>query len=52
MLWTRRGRHFGELDLLSQCLAVTETLAHLDVLMLAGRLRRSDVDGTWHYLRA
>ena len=52
MLWTRRGRQFGELDLLSQCLAVTETMAHLDVLMLAGRLRRSDVDGTWHYLRA
>jgi hypothetical protein len=52
MLWTRRGRKFGELDLLSQCLAVTETMAHLDVLTLAGRLRRSDVDGTWHYQRA
>jgi glyoxylase-like metal-dependent hydrolase (beta-lactamase superfamily II) len=52
LLWTRRGRQFGELDLLSQCLAVTETMAHLDVLMLAGRLRRSEVDGTWHYLRA
>jgi glyoxylase-like metal-dependent hydrolase (beta-lactamase superfamily II) len=52
MLWTRRGRQFGELDVLSQCLAVTETMAHLDVLMLAGRLRRSEVDGTWHYVRA
>ncbi|HEY2523132.1 MAG TPA: MBL fold metallo-hydrolase [Streptosporangiaceae bacterium] len=52
MLWTRRGRQFGELDLLSQCLAVTETMAHLDVLMLAGRLRRSEVDGVRHYRRA
>jgi glyoxylase-like metal-dependent hydrolase (beta-lactamase superfamily II) len=52
MLWTRRGRQFGELDLLSQCLAVTETMAHLDVLTLSGRLRRTEVDGTWHYTRA
>jgi glyoxylase-like metal-dependent hydrolase (beta-lactamase superfamily II) len=52
MLWTRRGRQFGELDVLSQCLAVTETMAHLDVLMLAGRLRRSEVDGVRHYTRA
>jgi glyoxylase-like metal-dependent hydrolase (beta-lactamase superfamily II) len=52
MLWTRRGRQFGELDVLSQCLAVTETMAHLDVLMLAGRLRRSEVDGVRHYRRA
>ena len=52
MLWTRRGRQFGELDVLSQCLAVTETMAHLDVLMLAGRLRRSEVDGVRHYVRA
>jgi glyoxylase-like metal-dependent hydrolase (beta-lactamase superfamily II) len=51
LLWTRRGRRFDELDLLSQCLAVTETMAHLDVLMLAGRLRRSSVDGVWHYAR-
>jgi glyoxylase-like metal-dependent hydrolase (beta-lactamase superfamily II) len=52
MLWTRRGRQFGELDVLSQCLAVTETMAHLDVLMLAGRLHRSEVDGVRHYIRA
>jgi glyoxylase-like metal-dependent hydrolase (beta-lactamase superfamily II) len=52
MLWTRRGRSFDELDLLSQCLAVTETMAHLDVLALAGRLRRTEVDGVRHYVRA
>jgi glyoxylase-like metal-dependent hydrolase (beta-lactamase superfamily II) len=51
LLWTRWGRTFGELDLLSRCLAVTETLAHLDVLMLAGRLSRSEVDGVAHYTR-
>jgi glyoxylase-like metal-dependent hydrolase (beta-lactamase superfamily II) len=52
MLWTRRGRQFGELDVLSQCLAVTETMAHLDVLMLTGRLHRSEVDGVRHYARS
>ncbi|MBV9792781.1 MAG: MBL fold metallo-hydrolase [Actinobacteria bacterium] len=52
LLWTRRGRRFDELDVLSQCLAVTETLAHLDVLMLTGRLRRSEADGVRHYVRA
>jgi glyoxylase-like metal-dependent hydrolase (beta-lactamase superfamily II) len=52
MLWTRRGRRFEELDLFSQCLAVTETMAHLDVLVLSGRLRRAEVDGVRHYSRA
>jgi glyoxylase-like metal-dependent hydrolase (beta-lactamase superfamily II) len=52
MLWTRRGRRFEELDLISRCLAVTETMAHLDVLVLAGRLRRTDVDGVRHFARA
>jgi glyoxylase-like metal-dependent hydrolase (beta-lactamase superfamily II) len=52
ILWTRRGRRFDELDLFSQCLAVTETMAHLDVLALAGRLHRTDLDGVRHYSRA
>lgn len=52
LLWTRRGRRFDELDLLSRSLAVTETMAHLDVLALAGRLRQTDVDGVRHYARA
>jgi len=51
LLWTRHGRTFGELDLLSRCLAVTETMAHLDVLVLTGRLSRSEVDGVAHYTR-
>jgi hypothetical protein len=27
-------------------------MAHLDVLALAGRLRRTEVDGVRHYVRA
>jgi hypothetical protein len=50
--WTRRERRFDELDLLNRCLAVSETLAHLDVLAVSGRLRRSDTDGTSHFVRA
>ena len=51
MLWTRRGRAFTELDLLGRCLAVTETMAHLDVLVHAGRLSRTEVDGIASYTR-
>jgi hypothetical protein len=50
--WTRRERRFDELDLFNRCLAVSETLAHLDVLAVAGRLRRSDLDGISHYAQA
>jgi glyoxylase-like metal-dependent hydrolase (beta-lactamase superfamily II) len=47
--WTRRGRAFDELDLLSRCLAVTETAAHLDVLAGTGRLARTEHDGVRYY---
>lgn len=47
--WTRRGRSFDELDLLSRCLAVTETAAHLDVLVGTGHLTRADNDGVRYY---
>jgi hypothetical protein len=50
--WTRRERRFDELDLFNRGLAVSETLAHLDVLAVAGRLRRSDLDGISHYAKA
>jgi glyoxylase-like metal-dependent hydrolase (beta-lactamase superfamily II) len=50
--WTRRKRRFDELDLFNRSLAVSETLAHLDVLAVAGRLRRTDIDGTSHYASA
>jgi glyoxylase-like metal-dependent hydrolase (beta-lactamase superfamily II) len=47
--WTRRGRAFDELDLLSRSLAVTETAAHLDVLVGTGRLERTEHEGTRYY---
>lgn len=47
--WTRRGRAFSELDLMSRCLAVTETSAHLEVLVATGRLDRADRDGVRFY---
>jgi glyoxylase-like metal-dependent hydrolase (beta-lactamase superfamily II) len=49
--WTRRERRFDELDLMNRCLAVSETLAHLDVLAVAGRVRRSDDEGISYYAR-
>jgi glyoxylase-like metal-dependent hydrolase (beta-lactamase superfamily II) len=50
--WTRRERWFDELDLFSKCLAVSETLAHLDVLAAAGRLRWTDSDEGAYYSKA
>jgi glyoxylase-like metal-dependent hydrolase (beta-lactamase superfamily II) len=47
--WTRRERKLAELDPFNQMLAVLETKSHLDVLMLQGRLSRTDVDGIEHY---
>jgi glyoxylase-like metal-dependent hydrolase (beta-lactamase superfamily II) len=38
--WTRRKRRFAELDPMNQLLAVGETAAHLEVLVLRGRLAR------------
>jgi glyoxylase-like metal-dependent hydrolase (beta-lactamase superfamily II) len=48
--WTRINRRFGELDLYNQVLAVVETAAHLDVLVETGRISKTEVDGTVHYL--
>jgi glyoxylase-like metal-dependent hydrolase (beta-lactamase superfamily II) len=47
--WTRRARHYDDLDLMSRCLAVTETAAHLDALVGAGLLGRTEHDGVRHY---
>jgi glyoxylase-like metal-dependent hydrolase (beta-lactamase superfamily II) len=49
MTWTRRERTLSELDPFNEMLAVLETMSHLDVLMLQGRLSRTDVDGVHHY---
>ncbi|MCP3805501.1 MBL fold metallo-hydrolase [Allokutzneria sp. A3M-2-11 16] len=47
--WTRRERHFDELDVFNQMLAVMETGAHLDLLVLRGRARSETLDGVVHY---
>jgi glyoxylase-like metal-dependent hydrolase (beta-lactamase superfamily II) len=50
--WTRRQRHFDELDEFNQIMAVNETVAHLQVLVERGWLSRTTVDGVLHYTRA
>jgi glyoxylase-like metal-dependent hydrolase (beta-lactamase superfamily II) len=50
--WTRRQRRLAELDLFNQMLAVSETVAHLDVLVERGWLTRTEVAGVVHYARA
>jgi glyoxylase-like metal-dependent hydrolase (beta-lactamase superfamily II) len=48
--WTRRQTPFADLELVSQMLAVNETAAHLEVLVLRGQLtRQTDEQGTDHY---
>lgn len=47
--WTRRERELAELDPFNQMLAVIETGAHLDVLVLRGELRCTEIDGVRHY---
>jgi hypothetical protein len=42
--WTRRHTAFAELDLFNRLLAVGETAAHLDLLVVQGSLR-ARVDG-------
>jgi glyoxylase-like metal-dependent hydrolase (beta-lactamase superfamily II) len=49
MTWTRRQRALTDMDPFNEMLAVLETMSHLDVLVLQGRLRRTDVDGSRHY---
>ncbi|MET7791464.1 MBL fold metallo-hydrolase [Streptomyces sp. NPDC005248] len=49
--WTRREVPFGELNAFNQMLAVNETDAHLDVLVLRGRATVAFVDGVNQYTR-
>jgi glyoxylase-like metal-dependent hydrolase (beta-lactamase superfamily II) len=52
LTWTRRQRRFDELDLFNQIMAVNETMAHLEVLVERGWLRREGLDGVVHFARA
>jgi hypothetical protein len=47
--WTGRGTPFGKLDPFNQMLAVLETAAHLDLLVVQGRLRTRNLDGIHHF---
>ena len=49
LTWTRRRKAFTDLDPFNQMLAVTETGAHLDLLVAQGRLRVETVDEVRHY---
>jgi glyoxylase-like metal-dependent hydrolase (beta-lactamase superfamily II) len=48
--WTRRERSLEELDLFNRMLAVGETGAHLDLLVLQGRVALVEHDGMRHYV--
>jgi glyoxylase-like metal-dependent hydrolase (beta-lactamase superfamily II) len=52
MPWTRRARAFIDLDANNKLLAVSETAAHLDVLVRDGALTASSHDGTRTYARS
>ena len=47
--WTRRLRTLEELDLFNQMLAVTETMAHLDLLVAQGRAAVARDGGVDHF---
>ncbi|MEB3369158.1 MBL fold metallo-hydrolase [Saccharopolyspora mangrovi] len=49
LTWTRRERAFDDLDVFNQMMAVLETAAHLDVLVLQEELGAQRVEGVVHY---
>jgi uncharacterized membrane protein len=50
--WTRRQRKLAELDPFNQMLAVSETKAHLDLLVYQGKLTATAVEGVLRYALA
>ncbi|WP_436494430.1 MBL fold metallo-hydrolase [Actinokineospora sp. HUAS TT18] len=50
LTWTSRKRKFEELDTFNRTLAIGETSAHLDVLVVRGALKSSIVDGVAEYV--
>lgn len=47
--WTRRERQLDQLDTVNQMLAIIETGAHLDVLVLGAELTVDEIAGVRHY---
>lgn len=50
LVWTRRDETYEHLDAFNRALAVLETAAHLDLLVLQGALEQVMIDGVRHYL--
>ena len=50
LVWTRRDEPYASLDVFNQALAVLETAAHLDLLVLQKALEQVNIDGVRHYL--
>ena len=50
LTWTRHERHLGELDTFNTALASMETMAHLDLLVRRGVLRREVIEDTATYV--
>jgi glyoxylase-like metal-dependent hydrolase (beta-lactamase superfamily II) len=49
LTWTRRETAFADLDDFNAMLAITETGAHLQLLLAQGRVSTEDSDGVRHY---
>ncbi|EHR49530.1 Zn-dependent hydrolase, glyoxylase [Saccharomonospora marina XMU15] len=49
LTWTRRQHALADLDAFNQMLAVLETAAHLDLLVLQGKLAAIKTEGVRHY---
>ena len=49
LTWTRRRKAFADLDPFNQMLAISETAAHLDLLVAQGRLTATDHGGARRY---
>ena len=47
--WTRRGRSLEELDPFNQMLAISETAAHLQLLVAQGRVQAETTEGVRRY---
>lgn len=47
--WTRHDRRYADLDLFNRLLAVIETAAHLELLVLRGTLVSTEIEGVRHH---
>ncbi|MFZ2174893.1 MAG: MBL fold metallo-hydrolase [Rhodococcus sp. (in: high G+C Gram-positive bacteria)] len=52
LTWTRHERALADLRAIHRMMAILEISAHLDVLVLQGRLERTEIDGVYHFAAA